>query len=227
MSMNRADYKGMRYKPIKENWAQDGNVAETNNRLKQEFENIAAGQQGVITHINQVISPMLEAVSASSPQQAEDILVKLNGQDGKAGRLLEKLLPGAGVTFTVQDMGDNNLAVVVSIDYKLGGPMIICAHNFNTLVHADGTPKTGEDEKLIEVFAHPIPNEHYMFEVYRPLETYDNNTTDTWPDGTIRGRYQIRWKNVEQKKAHTFSLRFHRPEWGTIVLYGSSAVLYV
>lgn len=223
--MNRADYKGFRYKPIKAGTSDD----EFSVRMKQEFENIAAGQDGLIDHVNDVISPIISGAGGGGGGRSvdSDRLVGVTPKDTVPGTLVPKLSPGAGIRFNVNWASDAvGEQLTISVDETRGSLMVVCIHDFNTRVDKNGNPRTG-DNLLEEVFPHPIMNEHYLFDVYRPTEDYDTAPVDTWPDGTIRGRHQIRWKSVLHKKSGLFGLRFHQPEFGTIVLYGASAVFRV
>jgi hypothetical protein len=130
---------------------------------------------------------------------------------------------GEGIDFNIYDGGANGLVLEISVKDETAG-VIVGVHDFNTRIHSDGTPRTG-DELLEESFVHSIPNEHYVFDVYRPYEDSNTAPTDKWTDGTVRGRYQIRWKSVLHKGPYYFGLRFHQPEFGTIVLFGASTIL--
>jgi hypothetical protein len=223
--MPRADAVGFRYKPRETSWAKE-NSAETNNALRREFENIATITQEAVIGTNKAISALTGAIedNAEAIEEVNDRvgLVQIDPNDKKPEYLVDKIKIGPGL---VQTFGNDENGSFMFLDLRYPqSDLIVVVKDFNTLLNPDGSEKLGEDEKLICSFAHPIPNEHYIFEVYRPLEIYDNNTVDTWPDGTTRGRYQIRWHNVEQKKANYFSIRFHQPEWGTVVLYGSRSV---
>lgn len=225
LGMPRADARGFRYKP-REIWDED-------EKLKRELENIGTvtgditeKMAGAINDLGDYVSESIEALSFP------DEKAKVFEGDPVPAFLNTKILAGNGITI---DIGatpgyGHHLTIGLSQDV-LDRMMIVCVHDFNTNIKTDTDgitkiPRVG-DERLIETFDHPIDNEHYLFEIYRPTEDRDSNPTDRWSDGTIRGRYQIRWQNVEQKKANRFSIRFHQPEYGTIVLYGCRSVFRV
>ncbi len=221
--MQRSDFEGFRYKPRETMWIR-GNEGDDNFALKREFENIGVLVEkiggAIQTLAGDVYGP--NGIGGGSDTD-QDESVRLSLSDPFAGHLLEKLVAGPGIAFNVIQ-GSKGLALEISAAH--GADMIVCVHDFNTYINKDGSPRTG-DQRLEETFTHPIMNEHYLFEVYRPFEDRTTTPVDKWPDGTIRGRYHIRWKNVIHKEAGRFGLRFHQPEYGTIVLYGSSAVLRV
>lgn len=221
--MQRSDFEGFRYKPRETQWIR-GNGDDDNFALKREFENIGMLAERMGRAIQTLAGDLYGPTGAEGSSGADkDENVRLSLSDPFAGHLLEKLVAGPGIAFNIIQ-GSKGLALEISTTH--GTEMIVCVHDFNTYINADGSPRTGT-QQLEETFTHPIMNEHYLFEVYRPFEDRTTTPVDTWPDGTIRGRYQIRWKNVIHKEAGRFGLRFHQPEYGTIVLYGSSAVLRV
>jgi len=220
--MQRSDFEGHRYKPRESQWLR-GNPDEDNFTFKREFENIGVAHNGLVGAVLDLAAAAgVIGGAGGSPSLDSDENVRINPNDHVPGHLQNKLLAGPGITITVAKHANGGLAMTVSTVNDI----IVVVHDFNTHINKDGSPRTGT-QRLEETFDHPIPHEHYTFEVYRPTEDMNTMPVDTWPDGTVRGRYQIRWKNVIEKKSGRFGLRFHQPEFGTIVLYGSRTILRV
>jgi hypothetical protein len=205
----RSDLEGYRYKPRQTKW-------ESNLELKQEFENIGNSFGNILRELGKDIGGLEDTVSALSNRPTDtDVLVKINNNDNIAGMLQQKLIAGAGVTFTISDTPSNGLTMIVSVNPDLGIKVI--AKDFNTHKYV------GEAERLQFSFDHDINNEFYLFDIYRPLEKFDSTGVATDSAGEERGRFQIRWKSV-RTKANRFEVNFHQPEFGTVILIGSNTV---
>jgi hypothetical protein len=202
----RSDYKGFRYRPRQTKW-------DSNLELKQEFENIGNEFGRAIKQLDGDIGSITDTVSALSSKLTDtDVLVKINDNDPIAAKLALKLIAGTNILFNIVST-INGLAIVV----EAKSPSMVIVKDFNTFKHV------GEAERLVFEFDHPIPNEYYLFDIYRPLEKYDSGSTATYSGGEERGRFQVRWKSVSTKPNH-FKVNFHQPEFGTIVLIGASTV---
>jgi hypothetical protein len=102
--------------------------------------------------------------------------------------------------------------------------MIVEAYDFNTLVDRDGNKLAEDDPRRLKlVIPHNIPNEYYLFDIFRPYETADTKTPDEHPDGSTKGRYPIRWR-FNERKSRELTVHLHRPEFGTVVVYGARTV---
>lgn len=222
--MPRSNFAGFRYKPIKLRWV-DPDPEKQNLLLKQEFENIAAGINDLAARAASAESGLYGAMGGGEKKGEDtDRLVALVDADDAPDVLLEKMRAGAGITFTTVAPGRKGGPFVV---LSTSGEVMECwVVDFNSYLDADGNVITDTKNPLRTqmTFLHGIQHEHYLFDIYRPIEsTQQPDTVDLHGDGTDRGRFQIRWKNIERKPGR-LTVWFHQPEFGTIVIYGSRTV---
>lgn len=241
--MARSEHVGFRYKPRQLSWKEESDEA-TNRQLKMEFENIAASMSGVYDALEGagLINTPGGKSAGSGPSEDMDYRFKITqDSDPYAGTWFEKIIAGPGIKFSITDSGAKGLQVMISADIPPNNwKPIIVVHNFNTWLDADGnvlpryrTNAAGEREDNPHshtlIVPHSIPNTHYFFQIYRPYETETQpTTTDVHPadglfSGKDRGRYEVRWRNVECDP-YQFAVRFHQPEYGTLVLLGFSSI---
>lgn len=222
--MPRSNFEGFRYKRIQDRYL-TGVPEEDNRLLVEEFENIAAGFSSLARAGAGDAEAIREAVSGGASGGADDTdrYVALSDDDAFPDCLLMKMTPGSGITFTVAGPGRRGGPFVIIS--TTGEEMITNVVDFNTYLDADGNVLPPDDPLRLQItFLHDIPHEHFLFDMYRPTEDKQQpDTVDTHSDGTERGRFQIRWKNIE-RKANRLTVWLHQPEFGTVVIYGSRTV---
>lgn len=238
--MPRADAEGFRYKRLRDNFTGDENA---DLLIREEFENIA-------TRVGEFVGSRLSEVASSAQGAAgtgisgkanpdTDKLVGVDEGDPEADFLKYKIIAGPGITIGVQPGRRNGLALVVSVDPR--NMTVWHLFDFNTWVDNNGAvlpqflPDDGSGTRKknpkshILIINHTIPHPHTHVSIYRPEEVRTQpTTTDYHPpdglfDGDDRGRYEIRWEVLERRPFRTV-VRFHQPEYGTILISGPGAV---
>lgn len=224
--MPRSNFKGFRYKRIQEQYL-TGDANEDNRILLEEFENIAAGLNDLAGRGAAAEEGFAQAVAAGGAAggtgKDTDRMVALSDEDAYPDVLLMKMVEGPGIRFRVQGPGRKG-GPFVEIS-TTGEELITTKANFNTYLDGEGNVLPPDDPLRLQItFLHDIPHEDFLFDMYRPYESTEQpETEDLHLDGSERGRFQIRWKNIE-RKPYRLTVWLHRPEFGTCVIYGSRTV---